>query len=88
MVKVGEMNDVGRTRDLCIAKGVLFYRGLGRHSNDHVFSFYAYAPGRLAIEYERNGRLLKDEEAWEVVMVGVSSFWEQGALGERPWGGT
>lgn len=81
MFEAQEMDDVGRTHDVCVAKGLPLYRGLGRHSNDYMFSFYVVGPGGVTIEYGWNGRTI-DPADWRVERFEVPSFWGHLAEGD------
>ncbi len=61
MLEVADLDDVGRAHDRARAAGALA-RGLGRHSNDRMFSCYLRAPGGLEVEYGWGGRSVS--EGW------------------------
>ncbi len=60
MLEVADLDDVGRAHDRACAAGALA-RGLGRHSNDRMFSCYLRAPGGLEVEYGWGGRSVGDD---------------------------
>ena len=64
MVEVGALDDVGQGHDIArIEDGRLAY-GLGRHSNDHMTSFYANTPSGFFIEYGWGARVI-DPAIWQ-----------------------
>jgi 2,3-dihydroxybiphenyl 1,2-dioxygenase len=80
MLEVRDLDDVGRTYDLCLSKGYVT-RGLGRHPNDKMLSFYLASPGSFDIEYGWGGRLV-DDATWSVQELGVTSVWGHQPVGE------
>lgn len=60
MLEVNALDDVGTALDLCQQRGIPVTRTLGRHSNDHVISFYAYSPSTFRIEYGWGGMSVGD----------------------------
>jgi 2,3-dihydroxybiphenyl 1,2-dioxygenase len=64
MVEVGSLDDVGQGYDLAqLEEGRIAY-GLGRHTNDHMTSFYVNTPSGFFIEYGWGGRVI-DPETWQ-----------------------
>jgi 2,3-dihydroxybiphenyl 1,2-dioxygenase len=58
MVEVGSLDDVGQGYDLAqIDEGRIAY-SLGRHTNDHMTSFYVNTPSGFFIEYGWGGRII------------------------------
>lgn len=78
MLQAQSLNDVGSTYDLCQEQGIKIARGLGRHTNDHMVSFYLYAPSGFQIEYGWGGREV-DDNVWQVQQHARGSIW-----GHRP----
>ena len=74
MLEVRSIDDVGKTYDLCQAKGVPITKSLGRHTNDLMFSFYMKSPSGFEIEYGTSGRLI-DDATWTVEQLDRGSFW-------------
>jgi len=68
MIELNSLNDVGACMDLCEDKGVKIVRGLGRHTNDHMTSFYMKNPSDFSIEYGWGGRLI-DDQTWQAMRV-------------------
>jgi 2,3-dihydroxybiphenyl 1,2-dioxygenase len=64
MVEVGSLDDVGQGYDLAqIDEGRIAYT-LGRHTNDHMTSFYVNTPSGFFIEYGWGGRVI-DPATWQ-----------------------
>lgn len=51
MVEVDDIDSLGRALDRVYDNGAPLVAGLGRHSNDHMISFYCVSPSGLMIEY-------------------------------------
>jgi 2,3-dihydroxybiphenyl 1,2-dioxygenase len=63
MVELGSLDDVGQGYDLAqLEEGRVAYT-LGRHTNDHVTSFYSNTPSGFFIEYGWGGRVI-DPQTW------------------------
>lgn len=56
MLELLEFDDVGQTYDLLEVEGVRLGASLGRHTNDHMTSFYMFTPSDFMIEYGWGGR--------------------------------
>ena len=63
MFEVHDPDDVGRCWDRVLAAGIEIRRMIGRHSDDHMFSFYSATPSKIGIEYGSGGRLI-DPATW------------------------
>jgi 2,3-dihydroxybiphenyl 1,2-dioxygenase len=64
MVEVGNLDDVGQGYDIAqLEEGRIAYT-LGRHTNDHMTSFYVNTPSGFFIEYGWGGRII-DPETWQ-----------------------
>ncbi len=64
MVELGSLDDVGQGHDVArTEEGRLAY-GLGRHSNDHMTSFYANTPSGFFVEYGWGARTI-EPATWE-----------------------
>lgn len=64
MVELQELDDVGQGYDLAqLEDGRVAYT-LGRHTNDHMTSFYAHSPSGFFVEYGWGARVI-DPETWE-----------------------
>ncbi len=78
MLEVDDLDVVGRALDYCLDNKVAIRSMLGKHTNDHMVSFYCISPSGLAIEYGWGGREI-DEESHQVNRYDASSYW-----GHRP----
>ena len=82
MLEVLDFDDLGRSYDAALDGDWPIITRLGRHSNDHVTSFYIRTPSHWAIEVGWGGLLILDEDAWEVrELVEGPSLWGH----ERTW---
>ena len=64
MVELFSLDDVGQGYDLAqLEKGRVAYT-MGRHTNDHMTSYYAHTPSGFFVEYGWGGRLI-DQATWE-----------------------
>jgi 2,3-dihydroxybiphenyl 1,2-dioxygenase len=78
MVEVQSLDDVGKTLTRCEQTGTEVTMSLGRHTNDHMVSFYLRSPSGFEIEYGCEGRSV-DESTWSVEQFTARSTW-----GHRP----
>jgi biphenyl-2,3-diol 1,2-dioxygenase len=78
MLQLKSIDDVGATFDLCQDRSVPIVRGLGRHTNDHMVSFYLRTPSGFEVEYGWGGRTV-DDIIWQVQHHTKGSIW-----GHRP----
>jgi biphenyl-2,3-diol 1,2-dioxygenase len=78
MLQTGGMNDVGSTYDLVLDSEINVTRGLGRHTNDHMTSFYMKTPSGFDVEYGWGARTV-DDSTWQVQRHEKGSIW-----GHRP----
>ncbi|POX57215.1 2,3-dihydroxybiphenyl 1,2-dioxygenase [Streptomyces sp. Ru71] len=74
MVELETLDDVGRGLDRMNAAGIPIASTLGRHTNDHMVSFYAQAPGGFQVEYGWDG-LIVDPATWVAKEITADSFW-------------
>ena len=81
MFEMCQLDDVGQTYDMALAEPGLIATTLGRHTNDHVTSFYATTPSAFLVECGWGGRTL-DVESWQPVEMHYgTSLWGH----ERNW---
>ncbi len=80
MVEYEYVDDVGRLYDMALQIPERIQTTLGRHSNDHMLSFYSRTPGRFLIETGWGGRLI-DEAHWQPEELARMSIWGH----ERHW---
>jgi 3,4-dihydroxy-9,10-secoandrosta-1,3,5(10)-triene-9,17-dione 4,5-dioxygenase len=73
MLQVSDIDSVGRALDRVLDAGAL-QLSLGRHSNDHMLSFYCSSPSGLAIEYACGGREV-DDTTHTIGYYDKISFW-------------
>jgi 2,3-dihydroxybiphenyl 1,2-dioxygenase len=78
MLEARTLDDVGYTLDRHYANGVPLSRGLGKHSNDQMVSFYSRSPSGFDVEFGCGG-LRVDDATWSVSEVTKASYW-----GHRP----
>jgi 2,3-dihydroxybiphenyl 1,2-dioxygenase len=80
MIEALSVDDLGRAYDAAIEHDVVRVT-LGRHTNDHMMSFYAASPSGFMVEYGWGGRSV-DDAHWRVEeMVHGPSLWGH----ERAW---
>jgi 2,3-dihydroxybiphenyl 1,2-dioxygenase len=60
MVETNERDDVGRAYDRAVAAGLPLPNGLGRHDNDHMFSFYVASPAGFQVEVGHGARQITE----------------------------
>ncbi len=58
MVELGSLDDVGQGYDIAQAEDNRIAYTLGRHTNDHMTSFYAHTPSGFFVEYGWGGRTI------------------------------
>ena len=74
MLQTQSLNDVGSTYYLCQDQDVPITMSLGRHTNDHMTSFYMQTPSGFAVEYGWGAREV-DDTTWQVQMHTSGSIW-------------
>ena len=74
MLQVPSLDDVGFALQRAEAAGTPVTQTLGRHSNDHMVSFYARTPSGFEVEYGW-GALEIDDTIWRVQRHDVTSLW-------------
>jgi len=73
MLEVATLDDVGLALDRAATHGVPMMNTLGKHTNDHMVSFYVYSPERYAVECGWNGLRVESEEPTYEITKGA--FW-------------
>jgi 2,3-dihydroxybiphenyl 1,2-dioxygenase len=73
MVQANAMDDVGRAYDRVRELGIPVVLTLGKHSNDHMTSFYMQTPGHWAIECGHGAREI--DAQWEVRYYDSPRLW-------------
>lgn len=81
MLQVQSMDDVGSTYDLCQAQATPIVRTLGRHTNDHMVSFYMQSPSGFEVEYGWGARVV-DDSTWQVQYHTAGSIWGHKSAGQ------
>ena len=81
MLELLDFDDVGQTYDRLDVEQVRLGATLGRHTNDHMTSFYMFTPSGFMIEYGWGGRDI-DVEGWVPEKMDCGpSFWGH----DRTW---
>ncbi|MFK0113647.1 VOC family protein [Streptomyces sp. NPDC091217] len=73
MVEAATLDDVGRALDRAAKYEVPMMHSLGKHTNDHMVSFYVWSPENYAVEFGWNG--LKVPEPVPVYEITDGAFW-------------
>ena len=73
MLEVDSLDTVGVALDRLMAAGTPLTVTLGKHSNDHMTSFYVRTPSGFELEYGVGGRLLDD--SWVPTWFRSPSIW-------------
>ena len=73
MVEAATLDDVGLAIDRAAKLGVPMQQTLGKHTNDHMVSFYVYSPENYAVEFGWNGIRVENEEPTYEITQGA--FW-------------
>jgi 2,3-dihydroxybiphenyl 1,2-dioxygenase len=80
MLQLNALDDVGSTYYLCQGQNVPITMNLGKHTNDHMVSFYLRTPSGFAVEYGWGAREV-DDRVWQVQVHTSGSMWgHQGSL--------
>jgi biphenyl-2,3-diol 1,2-dioxygenase len=74
MLQAQSVDDVGSTLYLAQDRGVQISGSLGRHTNDHMVSFYMRSPSGFEIEYGFGARTV-DDATWKVQRHEAGSIW-------------
>ena len=64
MIEAKSFDDVGYAYDVVRDKGYPIMLEMGKHSNDHMQSFYVFTPSGFAIEYGYGGRMIDSD--WQI----------------------
>nr|ART39599.1 J527 [uncultured bacterium] len=83
MVELNTIDDVGSGLDRAEDYGVQLSSRLGKHTNDHMISFYMYTPSGFRMEYGWNGRTVNDAN-WNVQIYDKASIWGHRAATKAP----
>jgi biphenyl-2,3-diol 1,2-dioxygenase len=74
MLETASLDDVGRAYDLVRGTGCPLALTLGRHTNDHMISFYVYSPSGWWIEYGWGARTV-DDATWQPRFHDAPKIW-------------
>jgi 2,3-dihydroxybiphenyl 1,2-dioxygenase len=74
MIEVRSLDDVGLALDRTLRAGLRLMHTLGRHPNDHMFSFYARTPSGFNFEFGWGGRDV-DDSTWQPTTHHCISEW-------------
>ena len=61
MVELFSLDDVGQAYDIALMNPESIGSTFGRHTNDHVTSFYSWSPSDFMVEYGWGGRLVEPD---------------------------
>tara|TARA_R110002110_G_scaffold205066_7_gene417345 strand:- start:502311 stop:503192 length:882 start_codon:yes stop_codon:yes gene_type:complete len=78
MLEAMTIDDVGYAYDVVRDKNIPLLFEMGRHTNDHVNSFYMFTPSGFAMEYGYGGVLIDDTQ-WKIRSYDAPMLW-----GHRP----
>jgi 3,4-dihydroxy-9,10-secoandrosta-1,3,5(10)-triene-9,17-dione 4,5-dioxygenase len=79
MVELATIDDVGIAQDRCVDAGIPVVMGLGKHTNDHMISFYCLTPDGFMVEVGWGGLKIGDPATEATYQITKPSFW-----GHRP----
>jgi 2,3-dihydroxybiphenyl 1,2-dioxygenase len=74
MLEVTDLDVVGRALDYFSGSPYAPTTTLGKHTNDHMVSFYVRTPSGFEVEYGCNGRLI-DDTCWTTATYESASVW-------------
>ena len=74
MLQVKSVDDVGSTYYAALDAGTEISASLGRHTNDHMVSFYMCTPAGFEVEYGYGARTI-DDNIWKVERHEAPSIW-------------
>lgn len=74
MIEAKSLDDVGLAYYRCKEFGTPLSLDIGRHTNDHMFSFYMVSPSGFDIEYGWGARLI-DDSTWVVQRHVAPAIW-------------
>jgi 2,3-dihydroxybiphenyl 1,2-dioxygenase len=83
MLEVADLDMLGRALDVVTDGPAELVQTLGKHTNDHMVSFYVQTPSGFVLEYGCQGRLI-DDATWTTSSYDSASFW--GHKGDFPDG--
>lgn len=75
MVETERLDNVGMALDRVQRQGRHISASLGRHTNDHMVSFYVKTPTGCDIEFGTGGLSVDDPDTWMATEITTVSFW-------------
>lgn len=85
MVEAASIDDVGLALDRVEQHGTPMMMTLGKHTNDHMISFYVFSPDGAAVEFGVGGLHIDGED--NTYAITAPSFWGHKYVGPLPDGG-
>jgi len=82
MLETASIDDVGRALDRIAERNVPLMLTLGKHTNDHMVSFYVYTPDKFAVEFGFAGITVPEPETTYAIT--APSFWGHKFQGPPP----
>jgi 2,3-dihydroxybiphenyl 1,2-dioxygenase len=83
MLQAKTLDDVCSTMYLAQDRGIPISSSLGRHTNDHMVSFYMRSPSGFEVEYGFGARTV-DDATWKVQQHNSGSIWGHRGMGSAP----
>ena len=84
MVELFSLDDVGQGSDIASGMDGKLLLAMGRHTNDHMTSFYTKTPSDFGVEYGWGGRLVDVPGHVPEEMVHGTSLWGHDFVGADP----
>jgi len=78
MLEMKALDDVGFCLNRVQEDGIEITSGFGKHTNDHMYSFYMKTPSGFRVEYGWNGRTVDDDD-WVVNSYRSATVWRSKA---------
>lgn len=75
MAEMGSIDEVGMCMDRVKEAGLHIFASLGRHANDHMVSFYFFAPGGIGFEVGYEGKQIKDWSKYKPTKSKIGDLW-------------
>lgn len=83
MLQARTLDDVCSTLYVAQDRGIPISSSLGRHTNDHMVSFYMRSPSGFEVEYGFGARTV-DDATWKVQQHYSGSMWGHRGMGSGP----
>ena len=75
MAEMNTIDEVGMCMDRVKEAGLHIFASLGRHANDHMISFYFFAPGGIGFEVGYEGKQIKDWSKYKPTKSKIGDLW-------------